>query len=91
MWSLIDKLLNVCSEKGVKRELALSAITVLVIIGMIAVVIAVIILICNFPKVFAAIAALVWSVYGFCSMRRDIAEEIDKAIKKRDKTGHLSE
>jgi len=91
MKKLIDKLLDVCSENGVKRELTLSVITVLVIIGMIVVVIAAIILICNFPKVFAAIAAGAWFVYGFCSMKRDITKEIDEAIERRDKTGHPSE
>lgn len=91
MKRLIDKLLDVCSENGIKRELTLSAITVLVIIGMIVIVIAAIILICNFPKVFAAIAALVWFVFGFCSMKQDITKDIDEAIKRRDKTGHPSE
>ena len=91
MKKLIDKLLDVCSENGIKRELTLSVITVLTIIGMIVALIAVIILICNFPKVFGCIALGIWLVYGFCSMKRDITKEIDEAIERRDKTGHPSE
>lgn len=85
MKKIVNCILDVCAEKGMKREVALWLMTAVFFILLCFLAIGILVFVCLFPEIFGMTVCSVFLIIGILGMKRDITKEVDKINEKRTK------